>query len=323
MAEPKSKSQIDWIDTVIDRLQKLYGVAPKDVNLAELLPLDQVIQVIEDAKKVFMSENCLAEQQVPCKVIGDIHGQYQDMHKLFDIIGRVPKERLVFLGDYVDRGPQSIETIIYLFALKIRHPEYITLLRGNHETPAINKIYGFYNECVLKYGYPGIGLWWDFQSCFNRMPMAGLIAKKILCMHGGLSPYLGSLDTIRGIIRPCEPLDTGLLIDLLWADPTNAGEGWYNSIRGISLMFGKGVVVEACKMLGIDMIVRAHQVIQDGYEIMAGRKLITVFSAPNYCNQFNNTAAVVCFDADMKLKQPPKIKSAALGPRPAHRPYKT
>ncbi|CAJ0928503.1 unnamed protein product, partial [Mesorhabditis belari] len=295
------KPPIPWIDIVIERLQKLYGVSPAQANLAQVISLGDAVRIIDEAKKCFMSESCLAEIVAPCKVIGDIHGQFQDMHKLFDIIGRVPKERLVFLGDYIDRGPQSLEVVFFLFAWKIRYPERVMLLRGNHETPAVNKIYGFYNECLMKYQYPGIGLWWDFQSCFNRMPMAGLIAKKVLCMHGGLSPDLTHLDVLRNIVRPCEPLDRGLLIDLLWADPTNQGDGWFHSIRGISYMFGKGVVEQGCQILGVDLIIRAHQVIQDGYEIMTGRKLITVFSAPNYCNQFSNTAAVVCLDADLKV----------------------
>ncbi|KAK6024550.1 hypothetical protein OSTOST_09635 [Ostertagia ostertagi] len=109
----------------------------------------------------------------------------------------------------------------------------------------------------MKYG---AGIWWDFQACFNRIPLAGLISKKVLCMHGGLSPELNHLDVIRNIPRPCEPLDRGLLIDLTWADPTNKGDGWFHSIRGISYMFGKGVVQQACQMLGIELVIRAHQI---------------------------------------------------------------
>ncbi|VDL71201.1 unnamed protein product [Nippostrongylus brasiliensis] len=179
-----------------------------------------------------MTESNLCECEVPIKVVGDIHAQFQDMNRLFDLIGRVPQEKFLFLGDYVDRGPQGIE---------------------------------------------------------------------VLCMHGGLSPELNHLDVIRNIPRPCEPLDRGLLIDLTWSDPTNKGDGWFHSIRGISYMFGKGVVQQACQMLGIDLVIRAHQVVQDGYEMMAGRRLITVFSAPNYCGQFTNAAAIVAIDEDMEI----------------------
>ncbi|KHJ91868.1 phosphoprotein phosphatase 1 domain protein [Oesophagostomum dentatum] len=125
---------------------------------------------------MFMQESSLCECEVPVKVVGDIHAQYQDMNRLFDLIGRVPDEKFMFLGDYVDRGPQGIEVVILLFTLKLRYRDRIFLLRGNHETPAVNKIYGFYNECVMKYG---AGIWWDFQACFNRIPLAGLISKRV------------------------------------------------------------------------------------------------------------------------------------------------
>uniref|UniRef100_A0A1I7YR09 Serine/threonine-protein phosphatase n=1 Tax=Steinernema glaseri TaxID=37863 RepID=A0A1I7YR09_9BILA len=291
-----AEAETGWLDSVIEKLGSLYNRT--DINICNVLTLDEIIAILTFSTKIIMQEGSLVEVEVPIKVIGDIHGQYQDMHKLFDLIGRVPKERMIFLGDYVDRGPQSLEVIVYLLALKLRYRDRIYLLRGNHETPAVNRIYGFYEECVRKYG---VGLWWEFQTVFNRMPMAGLISKKVLCMHGGLSPELTNLDQIRQIVRPCEPQDRGLLIDLLWSDPTNKGDGWFYSPRGISYAFGKGVMQAACKLLGIDMVIRAHQVVQDGYEVMVGRQLITIFSAPNYCGQFNNAAAVVCIDADLQV----------------------
>ncbi|EPB76556.1 phosphoprotein phosphatase 1 domain protein [Ancylostoma ceylanicum] len=228
-----------------------------DICIVHVLSFPEVVCIVNNVAAVFMEECNLCECEAPIKVIGDIHAQYQDMNRLFDLIGRVPQERFLFLGDYVDRGPQGLEVVILLFALKLRYRDRIYLLRGNHETPAVNKIYGFYNECVMKYG---AGIWWDFQACFNRIPLAGLISKRVLCMHGGLSPELSHLDVIRNIPRPCEPLDRGLLIDLTWSDPTNKGEGWFHSIRGISYMFGKGVVQQACQMLGIDLVIRAHQI---------------------------------------------------------------
>ncbi|VDM45001.1 unnamed protein product [Toxocara canis] len=236
--------------------------------------------------KVLMEECSLIEIEPP------------DMQRLFDLIGRVPDIKLLFLGDYVDRGPQSLETIMYLFTLKLRYKDRIFLLRGNHEIAMVNRIYGFYAECATKYG---AGIWWDFQSVFNRLPIAALISGRILCMHGGLSPNLNSLDQIRQINRPCEPAGAGTVTDLLWADPTNKGSGWFFSPRGISYAFGKEVVSAVCRQLHIDLVIRGHQVVQDGYEIMTGRMLITVFSAPNYAGQFNNAAAAVCLDEDLKI----------------------
>ncbi|VIO98288.1 Uncharacterized protein BM_BM4558 [Brugia malayi] len=271
----------------------------KEIQMNQKITLEEILALMSTAGLIMMEEGSLVEVEVPIKVVGDIHGQYEDMHKLFGIIGKVPEVKMIFLGDYIDRGPQSIETIIYLLCLKVKYRDRIFLLRGNHETPAVNRIYGFYNECALKYG---VGLWWDFQSFFNRMPMAGLISKRVLCMHGGLSPHLTSLEQIRQIKRPCEPLDRGLLIDLVWSDPTNKGDGWFYSPRGLSYSFGKGALLAACKLLKIDLVIRAHQVVQDGYELMVGEKLITIFSAPNYAGLFNNAGAVVCIDDDLQAK---------------------
>lgn len=217
----------DWMDDCLKRLNSLVG--KPDMNLPNVMNLQEVIAIVQTVQGVFMEENNLCECEAPIKVIGDIHAQFQDLNRLFDLIGRVPQEKMLFLGDYVDRGPQGIEVLVLLFTLKLRYRNCIYILRGNHETASVNKIYGFYNECAMKYG---VGLWWDFQACFNRIPMAGLISKKVLCMHGGLSPEMTHLDVIRNIIRPCEPLDRGLLIDLLWSDPTNKGDGWFHSIRG-------------------------------------------------------------------------------------------
>ncbi|VDK73927.1 unnamed protein product [Litomosoides sigmodontis] len=300
------------LDRMIDVLEEMGS--KKGIQMNQKIKLEEILALMSSAGAIMMEEGSLVEVEVPIKVVGDIHGQYEDMHKLFGVIGKVPDVRMIFLGDYIDRGPQSIETIIYLLCLKVKYRDRIFLLRGNHETPAVNRIYGFYNECALKYG---VGLWWDFQSFFNRMPMAGLIAKRVLCMHGGLSPHLTSLEQIRQIKRPCEPLDRGLLIDLVWADPTSKGDGWFYSPRGLSYSFGKGVLLSACKALKIDLVIRAHQfclknfpkttkkrmfrVVQDGYELMVGKKLITVFSAPNYAGQFNNAGAVVCIDEDLQI----------------------
>uniref|UniRef100_F1KXW8 Serine/threonine-protein phosphatase n=1 Tax=Ascaris suum TaxID=6253 RepID=F1KXW8_ASCSU len=290
-----TQADLKWVEEIIDKLGGLYN---KTGTINDIMTFDDVMRILSYISTTLMQEGSLIEVDVPIKVVGDIHGQYQDMHKLFDLIGRVPDVKMLFLGDYVDRGTQSLETVLYLFAMKLRYKDRIFLLRGNHETPAVNRIYGFYAECAIRYGP---GLWWEFISVFNRLPLAGLIAKRILCMHGGLSPELTSIDLIRRIKRPCEPVDRGLLIDLLWSDPTSQGDGWFYSPRGLSYAFGKGIMAAACKMLNIDLVIRAHQVVQDGYELMVGRQLITIFSAPNYAGQFNNAAAVVCIDEDLQI----------------------
>lgn len=188
---------------------------------------------------------------------GDIHGQYRDLLRLFKFGGYPPSANYLFLGDYVDRGKQSLETICLLLAYKIRYPDKIFLLRGNHEDAKINRIYGFYDECKRRFN---VRLWKMFTDCFNCLPVAALIDDKILCMHGGLSPELQNLDQIREIQRPTDIPDYGLLCDLLWSDPDPRIEGWADSDRGVSCTFGADKVAEFLDKNDLDLICRGHQV---------------------------------------------------------------
>jgi serine/threonine-protein phosphatase PP1 catalytic subunit len=155
-----------------------------------------------------LSQPIFLELEAPIKICGDIHGQYYDLLRLFEYGGYPPEANYLFMGDYVDRGRQSIETISLLFAYKIKYPENFFLLRGNHETSAINRIYGFYDECKKRYS---IKLWKLFSDCFNCLPVAALIDDKIICMHGGLSPKLNSLEDIARILRPTDVPEEGII----------------------------------------------------------------------------------------------------------------
>lgn len=163
----------------------------------------------------------------------------------------------MFLGDYVDRGKQSIETICLLLAYKIKYPENFFLLRGNHECASINRIYGFFDECKRRFN---VRLWKVFTDCFNCLPVSALIDDKILCMHGGLSPELKNMDQICAIARPVDVSDHGLLCDLLWSDPDKEIEGWGENDRGVSYTFGADKVAEFLQKHDLDLICRAHQV---------------------------------------------------------------
>jgi serine/threonine-protein phosphatase PP1 catalytic subunit len=188
---------------------------------------------------------------------GDIHGQYSDLLRLFEYGGLPPQSNYLFLGDYVDRGKQSLETICLLLAYKIKYPENFFLLRGNHECASINRIYGFYDECKRRFN---VRLWKAFTESFNCLPVAALIDEKILCMHGGLSPDLTNLDQIRNLPRPVPIPDTGLLCDLLWSDPGKDVKGWGMNDRGVSYTFGSDKVAEFLTRHHLDLICRAHQV---------------------------------------------------------------
>ncbi|EPY43340.1 protein phosphatase [Angomonas deanei] len=265
---------------------------------AEELSEEEVVHLVMESRKLFMSQPMLIEIEAPVKMCGDVHGQYHDLLRLFDLGGYPPESNYIFLGDYVDRGEQSLETICLLLAYKLKFPDNFFLLRGNHETSSINRIYGFFDECKRRYS---VKLWKLFTDTFNCMPVAGLVDDRILCMHGGLSPELRNLDQIRRILRPTDVPDTGLVCDLLWSDPGEDGlVGWGENDRGVSWTFGEDVVNHITKVCDLDLICRAHQVVDEGYQFFAKRKLVTVFSAPNYCGEFNNAGAFLCVDENLK-----------------------
>lgn len=159
-----------------------------------------------------MSQPILLELEAPIKICGDVHGQFYDLLRLFEYGGYPPESNYLFLGDYVDRGKQSLETISLLLAYKIKYPENFFITRGNHECASINRIYGFYDECKRRYS---IKLWKNFTDCFNALPIVALLDDKILCMHGGLSPDLNSIDDIKKIVRPTDVPEQGIKLSFL------------------------------------------------------------------------------------------------------------
>ena len=261
-----------------------------------LLSQDEIKFICSKACEIFMEESVLLEISSPLNICGDIHGQFHDLIRLFDFGGHPPSTNYLFLGDYVDRGKNSIECISLLLSYKIKYKDNFFLLRGNHESENINKIYGFFDECKRRYN---LKIWKFFSDCFNWLPVCALIDDKILCMHGGISPELTSLEKIKKIVRPTEIPEKGLLCDLLWSDPDKDVEGWGKNERGVSYTFNAEIVKECVKKLDIDLICRAHQVVEYGYEFFADRTLVTVFSAPNYCGQFDNAGAMMTVDENL------------------------
>ncbi|XP_052858197.1 serine/threonine-protein phosphatase alpha-2 isoform [Drosophila gunungcola] len=261
----------------------------KQLNLTET----DIRLLCNRSREVFMSQPMLLELSAPVKICGDIHGQFTDLLRLFDYGGYPPASNYLFLGDYVDRGKQSIETMSLLLAYKIKHPENVFLLRGNHESAGINRIYGFYDECKRRYT---IKLWRTFVDCYSCMPVSAIVDEKIFCCHGGLSPDLLNMNQISQLARPCDVPDKGLLCDLLWSDPDPKIMGWSDNDRGVSVTFGADIVGKFVHRHKFDLICRAHQVVEDGYEFFAKRQLITIFSAPNYCGEFDNAGAMMSVD---------------------------
>ncbi|KAL3753253.1 serine/threonine-protein phosphatase PP1 isoform X2 [Eucalyptus grandis] len=239
---------------LIERLLERRNKKGKHIQLVE----PEIRRLCIVAKQVFLAQPNLLELEAPINICGDIHGQYPDLLRIFESGGFPPDSNYLFLGDYVDRGKQSIETICLLLAYKIKFPENFFLLRGNHECASINRIYGFYDECKRRFS---VRLWKIFTDCFNCLPVAAVIDDKIICMHGGLSPELVNLDQIRVLERPMDVPDQGLLCDLLWADPDREIKGWGENDRGVSYTFGADKVAEFLRKHDLDLICRAHQIL--------------------------------------------------------------
>jgi len=244
-------------------------------------------------------------------VCGDVHGQYYDLLNIWNLNG-VPSESnpYLFNGDFVDRGSFSAEVILILFAWKLAHPHHLHLARGNHETRNMNKLYGFEGEITKKYDEE---LYQLFCECFCLLPLCHVIKQQIFVVHGGLfSKDDVTLDMIRKVNRDCEPPDEGLMTELLWSDP-QPGRGRVPSKRGVGVAFGQDVTENFLKTNNLKMVIRSHEMKEEGYEIEHCGKLCTVFSAPNYCDQMGNKGAFIRLDGKTMT---PKYTSFAAVPHP-------
>ena len=253
---------------------------------------DDIFFLCRLIRPILKSQPNLLELKPPLTLVGDIHGQLLDLLRIFENAGYPPNTNYLFLGDYVDRGVQSIEVIIFLFIFKVKYPENFFLLRGNHESREMNKEYGFHTECLHKYD---ASIYTAIEEIFDWIPFAALIGNKIFCIHGGLSPHLKSVKQINEIDRPVTIPNEGLIFDLVWSDPNPESENWSKSKRKVGIAFGKKIVNDFMKQNNLDLIVRAHEVENNGYSFPFGNEtnFITLFSAPNYCGTFGNKGAIM------------------------------
>eukprot|EP00658_Telonema_sp_P-2_P032746 TRINITY_DN24169_c0_g1_i2.p1 TRINITY_DN24169_c0_g1~~TRINITY_DN24169_c0_g1_i2.p1 ORF type:complete len:778 (-),score=155.46 TRINITY_DN24169_c0_g1_i2:429-2762(-) len=276
-----------------------------------VLQLGQIQELCNRAEKLIKAESSLLEVKAPCKVFGDIHGQFGDLMQFFKSYGEpsfskpagdLEKFRYLFLGDYVDRGSHSLETVSLLLALKLQHPESVYLLRGNHESAETNRSYGFKEECEERLGESAGTIAWElFNRVFNWMPPAAIIDRQILAVHGGIGTHVSTLANILEAPRGRSCMDSGsVMIDLLWSDPTEHDgiEGGHDSPRGVSSAFGPDRVKEFLDRNELMCIIRAHQCVMDGFEVFASGHLITIFSATNYCGVEGNAGAICIIGKD-------------------------
>ncbi|KAF2303819.1 hypothetical protein GH714_023603 [Hevea brasiliensis] len=261
-------------------------------------------------------ESNVQRVDAPVTICGDIHGQFYDMKELFKVGGDCPKTNYLFIGDFVDRGFYSVETFLLLLALKVRYPDRITLIRGNHESRQITQVYGFYDECLRKYG--SVNVWRYCTDIFDYLSLSALIENRIFSVHGGLSPAISTLDQIRTIDRKQEVPHDGAMCDLLWSDPEDIVDGWGLSPRGAGFLFGGSVVMSFNHSNNIDYICRAHQLVMEGYKWMFNNQIVTVWSAPNYCYRCGNVAAILELDENLNKRfrvfdAAPQVKDMEVG----------
>lgn len=366
--------------------------AISQLRACRLIPEAQVRELCYKARELLIEEGNVVSVDAPVTICGDIHGQFHDLMELFRVGGDVPDTNYLFMGDFVDRGFYSLESFLLLLCLKVRYPDRITLIRGNHESRQITTVYGFYDECIRKYGSANVWRYccevFDYlalgalvlgassvlepsvsssvndttqstlgfdedeeletevlnaagevtMSTYRRRrrlfshataadattisppsdmsaaPASGQVPLRsgapgtgasgdgegslagrtgaVLCVHGGLSPFIDMVDKIRLIDRKQEVPHEGAMCDLLWSDPDDI-EGWGLSPRGAGYLFGGDIVKHFNWKNDLSLIARAHQLVMEGYKEMFDGGIVTVWSAPNYCYRCGNVAAIL------------------------------
>ncbi|CAD2100999.1 protein phosphatase containing kelch-like domains, putative [Plasmodium vinckei lentum] len=298
-----------------------------------IIPWSNVSILCSMVIDIFKQEDMVLKLRAPIKIYGDIHGQYYDLMRLFQLykspveedlgeklnaVGDIDSNDYLFLGDYVDRGSNSLEVICLLFALKCKYPKQIHLIRGNHEDMAINSLYGFQEECKrrLKEDVDDkSSCWAQINQVFEWIPIGALVEEKILCVHGGIGKSIHTISDISQLKRPLtvsqvpQNLNEQKVTDLLWSDPTDNDSvlGTIpNDIRdpdgtGHIVKYGPDRVHKFLEDNDLQLIIRAHECVMDGFERFAGGKLITLFSATNYCNSHKNAGALLFIRRDLTV----------------------
>eukprot|EP01064_Diplonema_japonicum_P036340 TRINITY_DN812_c4_g1_i1.p1 TRINITY_DN812_c4_g1~~TRINITY_DN812_c4_g1_i1.p1 ORF type:complete len:492 (+),score=91.16 TRINITY_DN812_c4_g1_i1:82-1476(+) len=279
-----------------------------------LLAERDAAELVNRAATILRKEPNLLRLNDPITVCGDIHGQFYDLCKLFEIGGDPNDQQYLFLGDFVDRGCFGCEVVFYLMAVKLRHPDTFFMLRGNHECRHLTAYFNFKAECLYKYGQSTYD---QIMACFDCLPIASVLNGRFLCVHGGLSPDIRTVEDINAIHRFREPPSSGPMCDLLWSDPMDEEEEEYspealyvhNDLRGCSYVFSYNAVCQFLVTNNLLSVIRAHEAQDEGYRLYKKSStgfpsVICIFSAPNYCDSYDNKAAIIRFQNNlMNIRQ--------------------
>lgn len=256
-----------------------------------ILDTTTVIKLCHIEQQLLQKQPSLLRISPPIVVVGDLHGSFHDLLRLFSLFHQPPATKYLFLGDYVDRGPFSLEVLIMLIAYQCAYPDQVFLIRGNHEIASVNSQYGFKLHLLQIYNFDDI--WRSFQKVFDWLPFGALIGNQILCVHGGLSPLLQTVEQIDQIPRPQSEPDNQLLLDILWSDPTTEIKEFGESERGIGKVYGPKAICDFCEANKLKWLIRAHQCVNDGIAVIRNTPIITVFSSSNYTDAVENKSGIL------------------------------
>ena len=261
-----------------------------------ILPASLVVQICQLAEYAFKQDPFIMRFDGNITVVGDLHGHLPDLFRIFQKCGWPPAKKYLFLGDIIDRGEFSLETILIILVLKISFPENVFVIRGNHEFPDMYKKGGFLAEIV--HFYKEIDLEPYFFSCFSQIPIAALIANKVLCLHGGIGPSVGSIADIERTPKPLIEFNSEPQQTILWSDPNEYSTDFEPSSRGLGYFFGEECLSRFLSKNNLTLLVRGHECVEKGVECVFKKKCMTVFSASRYCNSSANKAGVTHFKED-------------------------
>ena len=262
---------------------------------------DTVIQLCKDVKTVFDREPVLLKLAANIVVVGDLHGHIDDLLRIFERMRYPPAMRYVFLGDYVDRGIYGTEVLLLLFALKIKFPEHIYMLRGNHETQNLSRYYGFFKEVTSKYSQ---AVYDQIIDTFTSLPLCAVIGDRVFCVHGGISPELDLLEQLDGMEKPVDFQQPGIFSDMVWSDPCAEIDDFEPSDRGCGYVYGAAALSDFLDDNNLDLLIRSHEMCTDGVSWPYADdeenvdRCLTIFSNSDYCGR-GNTAAILHIAADL------------------------
>ena len=282
-------NEIENIDELIIKIYK-----------DELLSMQEFNKVFFKAKDILDKRENIAILKTPLIICGCINAHFEELKDIFKICGNISETKYLFLGDYVGRGWNGLSTFILLILYLIKYPNNLVFLRGNHDSRTFSRMYGLYNECLQKYSnkYEAEDIYNMINELFDLLQLAAIVDNKYFCIHGGLSPDLKKLEEINKLERKKEIPENGIITDLIWSDPNEEVDEYVPSKKGAGQFYGEKAVQNFLKEnSNIEMIIRSHELVDNGYKYQFNNKLLTVFSAPDYAGRVGfNIGSVLKLD---------------------------